>query len=250
MTAVDIDRLDDLWQAWTLDRRQTDRDHLIIHYRPLVEQVAGSMVARLSRSAEREEIAAYGILGLIDAVERFDHTLGVPFESYGQRRIKGAILDGIRGVAWEPRSVRVKAREVSQARAILEQRHRRHVTNAEVAVELHVALADVDRVLADMQDASIAGASIDTAETATRASEPTPFPMDIDTMRDALADAILALPDRERVVFTLFYGLGFDDDQEGLTLKAIGEMLGVSPVRINQILNDAIATIQHHMAGR
>lgn len=242
-----------LWEAWILDRRPVDRELLVVHYLPLVDQVSGAMAAKLPSSVEREDIAGYGALGLIDAVDKFDLNVGAPFEGYAQIRIKGAIVDGIRGVAWEPRSVRTRAREVARARADLEQRHGRSVTNTEIAVELHVHVDDVERALTDMRDAAAATwLAPEISDIAAPRSDASPFPVDIGEMSIALAEAIVALPDRERVVFTLYYGIGFKPDEEPLTLGAIGELLGVSSsgVRVNQILNDAIAAIQRSMAGR
>lgn len=237
--AVDFTQL---WEDWGRWHRPADREALIVHHRALVDSVAGSMVVRLTRSADREDLAGYGVLGLIDAVDRFDPSLGVPFERYAARRIEGAILDGLRGVAWEPRSVRTRAREIAQARSRLEHAHGRSVNEAEIAAALGTSVAEVARGLTDMHTAGTTPLT-EHEDAGGAAPSDESFPVDIENLRHALADAIVTLPDRERVVFALYY-------QEELTLGGIGEMLDVSAVRITQILNDAIGNIQERLAGR
>ena len=232
----------EVWVDWVTRRRPADREALIVHYRPLVEGVAGSMVSRLTRSAEREDLAGYGVLGLIDAVDRYDASRGVPFERYAAIRIEGAIVDGLRGVAWEPRSVRVRARDVAAARSRLEHDRGRSVNEAEIAQELGLSGSEVARVLTDMHTAGTTSLTDQQDNLGAPAGDGR-FPVDIENLQAALADAIVELPGRERVVFALHY-------QEEMTLGGIGELLGVSAVRITQILNDAIANIQRRLAGR
>lgn len=239
---VDAAQLDAAWHAWATRRRPADRDALIVHFRPLVDDVVATMMGRLVRTADREDLAGHGVLGLIDAVDRYDASRGVPFERYASVRIKGAILDGLRGVAWEPRSVRTRAREVADARSRLEHSLGRSVNEAEIGHELGITGREVARVLTDKHTAGTMSLADELENFGSPPAEGA-FPIDVDNLRRGLAAAVVDLPDRERVVFALYY-------QEEMTLATIGDMLGVSAVRITQILNDAIASIQQRLAGR
>src|SRR4029077_16807923 len=129
-------KIEDLWSAYKTHATRDVRDQLIVHYSPLVKYVAGRVAVGLPQNVEQSDLVSYGIFGLIDAIEKFDPARGYKFETYAIARIKGAILDELRSIAWVPRSVRAKARALEKAYAKLESELHRSPTDEEVAAEL------------------------------------------------------------------------------------------------------------------
>ena len=217
-----VDDIDQLWVHFSAHPSPEVRDKLIVHYAPLVKYVAGRVGVGLPRNVEQADLASFGTFGLIDAIEKFDPERGFAFETYAIARIKGAILDELRSIDWVPRSVRSKARDLEQAIATLESKNLRAPTDAEVAEVLGVT---GDQLRATLSQISLAGvAALDEmlvsggpGESFTLGdsiADPEEGPMGIfeaKEMRETLAESIRRMPERERLVLTLYYF-------EGLTL--------------------------------
>jgi RNA polymerase sigma factor for flagellar operon FliA len=242
---------------WVEFRRTGDkqlRDRLILTYAPLVKYVAGRLGSGLPAHVDDEDLVSYGLLGLIGAIERFDPDREIKFETYALGRIKGAIIDELRSLDWVPRSVRSRAREIERSIGELEAKLGRAPTDEEIAAKLGVTEEDLDEDLLEISRTSIAAldelwtvssggdqiALIDTIEDPVGPS-PTRS-LDETELREAMADAIARLPEREKLVVTLYY-------YEELTLREIGEVLGVTESRVSQLHTKAILRLKARLAG-
>src|SRR5437764_10471809 len=140
----------ELWRDFKGSADPRLRERLILHYSPLVKYVAGRVGVGLPPNIEQADLVSYGIFGLIDAIEKFDISRAIKFETYAISRIKGAIIDELRAINWIPRSVRYKAREVEKAYAALEGRLHRTPTEPEVAAELGIGLDELHTTLSQV----------------------------------------------------------------------------------------------------
>ena len=250
----DLD-IDSTWSEFKRTGDRAVRDRLILHYSALVKFVAGRMAVGLPQNVEQADLVSYGMFGLIDAIDKFEPERGYKFETYAISRIKGAILDELRSIDWVPRSVRSKARQIEKAYAKLEAEHHRPPTDDELATELrwdvdqlqhaltqisHVGLAALDEILSVGGDR---GESITLGDTI--ADNSTHGPMgafEITETRQLLGPAINGLPEREKIVLTLYY-------YENLTLQEIGRVLGVTESRICQIHTKAVLHLRSRFAS-
>src|ERR1700710_89457 len=233
------------------------REKLILHYAPLVKYVAGRVGVGLPPNIEQADLVSYGIFGLMDAIEKFDLERGFKFETYAINRIRGAIIDELRAIDWIPRSVRYKAREVEKAYAALEAKLRRTPTEAEVAAELDIKLEDLHTIFSQVSFVNVvaldellsAGGGekgdklslVDTLED-TKAEDPVQA-FESEETKHLLAKAINTLPEREKIVVTLYY-------YEGLTLAEIGQVLGVTESRICQMHTKAVLQLRGKLADQ
>ena len=245
----------ELWGDYKGDGTHDARERLILHYSPLVKFVAGRVAAGLPQNIEQSDLVSYGIFGLIDAIDKFDPGRGFKFETYAISRIKGAIIDELRSIDWVPRSVRAKARAVERAYSKLENELRRSPDDKEVAAELDMNEEELNHVLSQVsftglvaldellgrQQQSEGGGSATVGDTiADRAHDPVEA-FETDEMKHLLADAINRMPDRERLVLTLYY-------YEGLTLAEIGQVLSVTESRVCQIHTKAILQLRSRLS--
>jgi RNA polymerase sigma factor FliA len=244
-----------LWREYGLKRDQATRDRLILTYAPLVKYVAGRLGSGLPAHIDENDLVSYGLLGLIGAIERYDPARDVKFETYAIARVKGAIIDELRAMDWVPRSVRARARDIERAIAELERKLRRAPTDAEIAAKLGVTESELGDSLNEISRSSIAAldelwtisssggdqvALIDTLE-----DEDAPNPQEAlsqTELREALSEAIARLPEREKLVVTLYY-------YEELTLREIGEVLGVTESRVSQLHTKAILRLKARLSG-
>jgi RNA polymerase sigma factor for flagellar operon FliA len=230
------------------------RERLILHYSPLVKYVAGRVGVGLPPNIEQADLVSYGIFGLIDAIEKFDITRAIKFETYAISRIKGAIIDELRSIDWIPRSVRYKAREVEKAYAALEARLHRTPTEPEVAAELGIGLDELHTIFSQVSFVNVIALDellnvggergdkvslVDTLED-TRAEDPVAA-FETEETKYLLARAINTLPEREKIVVTLYY-------YEGLTLAEIGQVLGVTESRICQMHTKAVLQMRSKLS--
>ena len=243
-----------LWLEYTRTRDRAIRDRLILTYAPLVKFVAGRLGSGLPAHVDEGDLVSYGLLGLIGAIERFDPEREIKFETYAIARIKGAIIDELRALDWVPRSVRSRAREIERAIGELERRLHRAPTDEEIAAKLGIAVADLEESLMEISRSSIAAldelwtvsaggdqiALIDTIED-TLGPEPQTALAQTE-MREALGESIARLPEREKLVVTLYY-------YEELTLREIGEVLGVTESRVSQLHTKAILRLKARLGG-
>ncbi|MEX2660197.1 MAG: RNA polymerase sigma factor WhiG [Acidimicrobiales bacterium] len=237
--------VDRLWGAYKASGAAPDRDRLILHYSPLVKYVAGRVAVGLPQNVEQSDLVSYGIFGLIDAIEKFDLERGYKFETYAIARIKGAILDELRSIDWVPRSVRSKARAIEKAYAKLESIHHRSPSDAELAEELDMTEPQLQSALSQISFIGLValdemlsvggerGESLTLGDTVADSGEGPVQAYEVEEMRQILAQAITRMPEREKIVLTLYY-------YEGMTLAEIGEVLGVTESRVCQIHTKAV----------
>ena len=244
----------ELWQQYKERSTAEAQERLILHYSPLVKFVAGRVAAGLPQNIEQSDLVSYGIFGLIDAIDKFDPGRGYKFETYAISRIKGAIIDELRSIDWVPRSVRAKARSIERAYSKLENELRRSPEDREVAKELGmtedelaVSLTDIGRssiaALDELWTVSSSGDQIALIDTIEDTQGPEPQTELAQTeLKEALGEAIARLPEREKLVVTLYY-------YEELTLREIGEVLGVTESRVSQLHTKAILRLKARLAG-
>jgi RNA polymerase sigma factor FliA len=247
----------DTQSLWLEFRRTQDkglRDRLILTYAPLVKYVAGRLGSGLPAHVDEGDLVSYGLLGLISAIERYDPERDIKFETYAMARIKGAIIDELRALDWVPRSVRSRAREIERAIGELEARLGRAPTDEEIAQKIGISVDELEESLTDISRSSIAaldelwsatgeGDQVSLLDTIEDTSGPRPAEaLDETELREALADAIARLPEREKLVVTLYY-------YEELTLREIGEVLGVTESRVSQLHTKAVLRLKARLAG-
>src|SRR5213080_1022817 len=244
-----------LWREYRRSKDQHLRDRLILSYAPLVKYVAGRLGSGLPAHVDEGDLVSYGLLGLIGAIERYDPERDVKFETYAIARIKGSIIDELRAMDWVPRSVRARARDIERTIAELERKLHRAPTDEEISEKLGISQDELEESLTDISRSSIAAldelwtvsssggdqvAMIDTIED-TQGPEPQAA-LDQTELREALGEAIARLPEREKVVVTLYY-------YEELTLREMGEVLGVTESRVSQLHTKAILRLKARLSG-
>ena len=249
--AADVDRL---WVSYKASSSRDERDALILHYSPLVKYVAGRVAVGLPQNVEQADLVSYGIFGLIDAIEKFDLERGYKFETYAIARIKGAILDELRSIDWVPRSVRAKARALEKAYAKLESRLHRTPTDEELARELEMSDEQLQSTLNQISFIGLValdemlsvggerGDSVSLGDTVADSSDGPVAAYEVEEMRHVLAEAINRMPEREKIVLTLYY-------YEGLTLAEIGTVLSVTESRVCQIHTKAVLQLRSRLAA-
>jgi RNA polymerase sigma factor for flagellar operon FliA len=237
------------WRQYERTGDRAVRDQLILAYSPIVKYVAGRVAARMPAHVDIADLVSYGLGGLIEAVERFEPSRGVGFESYAMTRIRGAIIDELRSQDWVPRAVRSEARAITQATADLTTRLQRLPTDAELAAKLSMKPAELDASLQRVvnartvaldepayagQDGGLQPALVETLAD-THADDPDAR-LDASDLRERIAAAIEHLPDRQQVILGLRY-------HQELTFSDIGEILGVSESRICQLHGKAVLQV-------
>ena len=241
----------DVQEAWKTYRATGDadvRERLILEYAPLVKYVAGRVGVGMPAHVDHADLVSYGIFGLMDAIEKFDLDAGVKFETYAVRRIRGAIIDELRGIDWVPRSVRSKARKIERALRTLETELAREPTDEELAAALDITVEELESWLEQVSYTNIAaldealdigeGEHVAIVDTLQDTSVPSPQEsLDDAEMRRLLRDAIGRLNEREQEVLALYYF-------EGMTLGQVGEILGVTESRICQIHTKAVLRLK------
>ena len=248
------DDIQSLWRRFKRTGVKGDRDRLILTYAPLVKYVAGRLGSGLPAHVDEGDLISYGLLGLISAIERYDPDRDIKFETYAIVRIKGAIIDELRALDWVPRSVRSRAREIERAIAELEAKLGRAPADDEIAAKLGISTDELDESLTDISRSSIAaldelwsggadGDQVSLLDTIEDQAGPRPADaLDETEVRETLADAIARLPEREKLVITLYY-------YEELTLREIGEVLGVTESRVSQLHTKAVLRLRSRLSG-
>ncbi len=243
-----------LWLEYRRTRDKVIRDRLILTYAPLVKYVAGRLGSGLPAHVDEGDLISYGLLGLIGAIDRFDPTLDIKFETYAMARIRGSIIDELRSLDWVPRSVRTRAREIERAIRELEGKLERAPTDEEIAQKIGITQDELEESLTNISRSSIAALDelwsvsgegdqislLDTLEDPT--GDRPADALDENETREILADAIARLPEREKLVVTLYY-------YEELTLREIGEVLSVTESRVSQLHTKAMLRLKSRLAG-
>lgn len=243
-----------LWSRYQDDPTPDLRDALILNYSPLVKYVASRVSVGLPQNVEHADLVSYGMFGLIDAIDKFEPDRGFKFETYAISRIKGAILDELRSIDWVPRSVRSKVRSVEKAFAKLEAREGRAPSDDEVAAELGWTESQFQQVLSQISVVGMAaldeilmvggdrGEALTLGDTIADSGHGPTGAFEVTEVRQMLSQAINGMPEREKVVLTLYY-------YENLTLAEIGRVLGVTESRVCQIHTKAMIQLRSRMAG-
>ena len=246
---------DALWIEYKQNHSSESRDKLILHYAPLIRYVAGRVSSGLPPSVEFADLVSFGVFGLIDAIDKYDHKRGIKFETYAIARIRGAIIDELRADDWVPRSIRAKAREIERAYLALEGELLRVPSDEEVAEQLGLTIEEYVTQLSKMSFMSLVALDelwmvggdkqgrISLADTVedVKVKDPSKT-FELEEMKNMIADSINHLPERERTVITLYYF-------EGLTMKEIGEVLSVTESRICQMHTKAILRLKARLGA-
>ncbi len=254
-TNVKAIELQDLWRRYKASGDERARERLVVAYSPLVKYVAGRMSSGLPAHVEEADLISYGLGGLISAIERFDLGREIKFETYAITRIRGAIIDELRTLDWVPRSVRARARQFERVNMKLEARLQRAPTDEEMSAELEITVEEFQDALLQISSSTIvaldelwnvsdsSGDQVSLLDTLPDRSAPDPQALvDQSELRDRIADAIAALPEREKLVIALYY-------YENLTLREIGEVLGVTESRVSQLHTKAVLRLRSKLAG-
>ncbi|MDP9052623.1 MAG: FliA/WhiG family RNA polymerase sigma factor [Acidobacteriota bacterium] len=228
-----------------------ERDQMLIEHLPTVRYLARRIHERLPQHVELDDLISAGVVGLIDAFSKFDHTKKVQFKSYAQFRIRGAILDSLRTLDWSPRELRRKGRAVEEAIRSVTQKVGRVPTEHEIAREMDLGLPEYQQLLGELKGLEIGSLHMERTEDSgdeelayiPGSPEDDPlFRCLQGEMKQRLADAIEELPEKERMVLTLYY-------YEELTMKEIGLTLGVVESRVSQIHSSAVVRLRAALAG-
>jgi RNA polymerase sigma factor for flagellar operon FliA len=234
-----------LWREYRRTRSREVRDRLVEHHVVLVKYVAARVAGRLPSHLQMDDLYSAGLLGFLGAIEDYDPDLGVEFSIYAEPRIRGAIFDELRRLDWVPRGVRRRIRDAERAIDLLTTRLGRQPTEEEMAVELKITLAAYRELLG-------AGVTVISLDAPASGDEEGPAPIDgledhlspspFQTLaakegRQRLARLIDELPERERQVLALYY-------YEELTMREVGEVLGVTESRVSQLHSGAILRLR------
>jgi RNA polymerase sigma factor for flagellar operon FliA len=254
-TNVKAIELRDLWRRYKSTGDDKARERLVVAYSPLVKYVGGRMASGLPAHVEEADLISYGLVGLISAIQRFEPERDIKFETYAITRIKGAIIDELRSLDWVPRSVRSRARDIERANSKLEHKLQRAPSDEEMALELEMTVDEFQEALLQISNSTVAaldelwtvsdssGDQVSLLDTIQDPDAPDPAQlMDATDMKDRVADAIARLPEREKLVVALYY-------YENLTLREIGEVLGVTESRVSQLHTKAVLRLRSRLQG-
>jgi len=252
-TGVKEVELRDLWRRYKDQGDDRARERLVVAYSPMVKFVAGRLGAGLPSHVEDADLISYGLVGLIGAIERFEPERGIKFETFAMTRIRGAIIDELRSLDWVPRSVRSRAREIEQAQAKLEHELQRAPSEAELAAKLNMTEEELQSALLEIANSSVyaldelwtvsdsSGDQVSLLDTIADEGAADPQEALASTeVKDRLTEAIGGLPEREQLVVALYY-------YENLTLREIGEVLGVTESRVSQLHTKAVMRLKSHL---
>lgn len=232
-----------LWQEYREKKQSSIRDRLVENYLSLVKVVAGRIAISLPQHIDRDDLISNGFFGLLDAIERFDPGRNVKFETYAVSRIRGAILDAIRAQDWLPATVRQKAKQYEQVMTVLENQLGRSATDHEIAATMNVTVEQLHTLIKQLNASTLIPLEdflqIETASGATLVNPSQA--LEEEEVKQALAKAIDKLPEKEKIVVTLYY-------YEGLTLKEISLTLQLSEARISQLHTKAVFRLRGALA--
>jgi len=215
----------------------------VLHYAPLVKYVAGRVRSGLPPSTEMSDLVSDGVIGLMDAIDKFDLNRGLQFQTYAVPRIRGAIIDGLRSSDWVPRSVRENIRAINAALAVLEARHGRVPKDREVAAELGVSVRELREMYSRTSYVNVLSIEATGPGDATTPHAVGELPGADDGVPEGFLEALGELPERDQIVVALYYW-------EHLTLAEIGQVLEVSESRVSQLHSRATLVLRHKLSRR
>lgn len=229
---------------------QINKDQLVQRFAPLVKRIAYHLMARLPSSVQVDDLIQNGMIGLLDAIGRYEAGMGAQFETYAAQRIRGAMLDGLRENDWLPRSMRRDFRRIELAIRQLEQQHGRPPSEKELAVALDMSLADYQKMLQDARGHQLISFEdmVDDDDgdylerhLADERNEPLRL-LEDENLRQMLVQGIASLPEREKLMMALYY-------EQDLNLREIGEIMGVTESRVCQLHGQAVARLRARIFG-
>lgn len=243
-----------LVKKYKVKKRKIDKrtkEKLIIEYAPLIKFIAQKIAVRLPSNIEFDDLVSSGVIGLMDAIDKYDPTRDNKFKTYAEFRIRGAILDELRAQDWVPRSVREKAKQLERAHLRLEQKLGRIPTEDEITAELQLSKEEYYDLLNQVKSVSIL--SLDEAGSFNSSDRksilsllesckiPSPITqLNLKAVREVVTKAIESLPEKQRLVLSLYY-------YEDLNLKEIGEVLDVTESRVSQLHTQAILWLRRKL---
>ena len=229
---------------------QINKDQLVQRFAPLVKRIAYHLMARLPSSVQVDDLVQNGMMGLLDAISRFEAGMGAQFETYAAQRVRGAMLDGLRENDWLPRSLRRDFRRIEEAVAQLEQQYGRVPAEKELAAALGMSLGDYQKMLQDARGHQLISFE-DMVEEGEEdflerhltddSGEPSKI-LEDEALRRILVQGIEALPEREKMMMALYY-------EQDLNLREIGEVMGVTESRVCQLHSQAVARLRARVFG-
>jgi RNA polymerase sigma factor for flagellar operon FliA len=231
---------------------QTEKDKLIVEYSPLIKFIAQKIAVRLPSNIELDDLISSGVIGLMDAIDKYDPTRDNKFKTYAEFRIRGAILDELRAQDWVPRSIRDKAKLLDKTVVHLEAELGRVAQDEEVAAALHMSIDEFHDLLNQVRPVSLL--SIDESQTFSNVDKKSilnllescklnnPFnQLNLKTIKDQVTQAIEELPERQKLVLSLYY-------YEDLNLKEIGKVLRVTESRVSQLHAQAVSRLRNKLS--
>lgn len=242
---MDID-IDNIWIKYKDTKSREIKNILIEHYIDLVKVVSGRMYNYYGSKVEYDDLMGYGVLGLIDSIDKFDITKNIKFETYAQIRIKGAIIDSIRKLDWIPRSLRKKSRDVQNTIYMLENKFGRSPTNVEISKELNISLKELEMLLSDISTFNISSLEevlLTKGEYSNEFKNHEHSPDEAylnKEVKEILVNSIDKLSQNEKTIITLYY-------YEELTYKEIGYIMELSESRISQVHSKAILKMKNYL---
>ena len=231
--------VEELWQGYKQTGDVELRNRLVVQYSPLVKYVAGRVRSGLPQSVEQSDLISEGVIGLIDAIDRFEPERGLQFQTYAVPRIRGAMVDSLRSSDWVPRSLREKKRDIERAQATLETKLGRTPSDGEVAAELGIAVAELREAYRKVSYTNVA--SIDELGLGDELVPTAPDGSGDSDMGPELLEAVHQLAQRDQIIVALYYF-------EGLTLAEIGQVLGVTESRVSQLHTKVTMTLKTKLA--
>lgn len=237
---------EELWIKYKETKDKVYKDQLIIKYIPLVKIVSGRMYNFYGSKIEYDDLVGYGVLGLIDSIEKFDLTKNIKFETYAQIRIKGTIIDNIRKLDWIPRSLRKKSKDIQKVIQELENKLGHVPTNLELAKHLNMSIDDVENLLSDISTFNVISLEnflSEKSEGISNSKGEMELPDHIyekNELKSILIDAINSLSEKEKLTISLYYYNEF-------TYKEIGQILDLSESRISQIHSKSILKMKNYL---
>lgn len=239
--------INDLWEKYAKSKDQKLREELILNYLYLVKYIAGRLYVSYNNNVEYDDLVSYGMFGLIDAIDKYEFSRGVKFETYAHLRIRGAIIDYLREIDWIPRSVRQKAKELEKAYTEVELEKGSNATDKDIAEKLGISESELQKRIQSMTSYSVV--SLDeyldqhrenTVDLYNEDSSNPTSRLEAEEFKNSLAEAISSLPEKERKIITLYYF-------EELTYKEIGSILSISESRVSQLHTKAILKLKARM---
>jgi len=239
----------EIWKKYQETRDPALRETLILMYSHLVKYVAGRLNIYFGSNVEYEDLVSYGVFGLIDAIDKYDMNKGVKFETYASLRIRGAIIDSIREMDWVPRSLRQKCKELEKAYWEVENELGRSATDRDIAEKLNISVEELHKLLNEvnvtspisLEDFLEQNYEIGVEPTSGKRQDRPEYEAELNELSEILGNAIDKLPEKEKMVLTLYY-------YEELTLKEISAIMKVSESRISQLHTKAIMRLRGKLA--